>query len=211
MKPAARLERVTPHLYRWSSLHPQWKITFSSFALVTPDGVALVDPIKPSPAALKKIQALGRPLGIFLTSANHDRDADWFRRQFAVQIYAHEKARSGCDTKLDVLVLDNEKLPGGLRVVALPGAGAGEIGLVSKLDGGLVILGDLLFNPQEGGLAFLPEQYCEDGKQTRRSARRLLDLNFRTLVVSHGEPLTTNAKRQVAAFLKRRRRRRTTK
>jgi hypothetical protein len=96
MKPATRLEQITPHLYRWSSLHTEWNVTFSSFAVVTPDGVALIDPMKPAPAVMKQLAALGRPLGVFLTNANHDRDADWFRKQCDVQVYAHEKARSGC-------------------------------------------------------------------------------------------------------------------
>jgi hypothetical protein len=101
-----------------------------------------------------------------------------------------------------VLVLDGEKLPGGLQVLALPGAGEGEVAITSALDGGLVILGDILVNPQETGLAFLPDQYCADGKLARKSAHRLLELTFKTLVVSHGEPLTVNAKRLVTDLVK---------
>jgi glyoxylase-like metal-dependent hydrolase (beta-lactamase superfamily II) len=201
MKPATRLIQFADGLYGWSSFHAQWKIDFHSYAVKTPDGVALVDPMKPGPSVLKKLDALGTPVGVFLTNAHHDRDADWFRKHYGIQVYAHEKARSDCDTKIDVLALDGEKLPGGLKVVPLPGSTPGGIAFYLKQAGGIVMLGDSLLHVRGKGLSLLPEQYLENIRQTRQSLKTLLNLTFKILTFAHGAPLTENAKRQLYDFL----------
>ena len=199
MKPATRLTEIAPGVHRWSCWHTQWKVDFSSYAVVTGDGVYYVDPTRPGPTLQKKLAALGAPLGVFLTNANHERDADWFRKQYDIQVYAHEKAKPECEHKLDVLVLDGEKLPGGPRVIHLPGAGAGEVGLIT---GNVILLGDALIHPKGKDLTFLPDQYCDDAKQSRQSLRKLLDLDFQTLTFAHGEPIVGGAKQQLTALLK---------
>lgn len=202
MEPARRLNEISKHLYGWSSFHGQWKIDFDSYAIKTPDGVVLVDPMKPTPAILKKIEALGELLSVYLTNAHHDRDADWFRKQYQIQVYAHEKAKSDCDTKIDILVLDGERLPGGVRALHLPGSSTSETALFAKLDGGIVLMGDALMNLRDSGLTLLPDQYLEDRKQAIASLRKLLDLNFKVVTFAHGDPLAADAKKQIAAFLK---------
>lgn len=202
MEPAKRLKEISKHLLGWSSFHTQWKIDFDSYAIKTPDGVILVDPMKPTPAVLKQLESLGEILGVYLTNAHHDRDADWFRKHFEVQVYAHEKAKPDCDTKIDILVLDDEKLPGGVRALHLPGSSASETALFAKLDGGIVLMGDALMNLRDSGLTLLPDQYLEDRKQALASLRKLLDLDFKVITFAHGDPLVTDAKKQIADFLK---------
>jgi glyoxylase-like metal-dependent hydrolase (beta-lactamase superfamily II) len=203
MKPATRLREIVKNLHGWSSFHVQWKVSFDSYALKTADGVVFVDPMKPAATVVKQLEALGEPIGVFLTSTNHDRDADWFRKRYEIQVYAHEKAAPDCDTKIDVLVLDGEKLPGGLRAVHLPGATAGCVAFHTKQNGGIVFIGDSLMNITGKGLSLLPSQYVEDSKQMRRSLRRLLELDFKTATFAHGEPLIGDAKKQITSFLKR--------
>jgi glyoxylase-like metal-dependent hydrolase (beta-lactamase superfamily II) len=202
MTPATSLKEITRNLYGWSSFHTQWKTDFDSYAVKTPAGVVFVDPMKPAPAIIEKLEELGEPIGVFLTNAHHDRDADWFRKQYDIQIYAHEKAKSDCDTKIDVLVLDGEKLPGGLRAIHLPGSVASEIALYTKISGGIILIGDALLNLPDKGLALLPDQYIEDRKQALQSLRKLAELDFKVVTFAHGDPLTDNAKKQIVRFLK---------
>jgi glyoxylase-like metal-dependent hydrolase (beta-lactamase superfamily II) len=202
MTPATNLKQITKNLYGWSSLHAQWKIDFDSYALKTPDGVVFIDPMKPAPEVIEKLDALGEPLAVFLTNADHDRDADWFRKRYEIQIYAHEKAKADCDTKIDVLVLDDEKLPGGLKVIPLPGTAGGSIAFHTRQSGGIVLIGDALLNIPGKGLALLPAQYLEDKKQALQSLCRLLDLSFRVATFAHGDPLVGDAKKEITKFLK---------
>jgi glyoxylase-like metal-dependent hydrolase (beta-lactamase superfamily II) len=201
MKPAVHLTEITKNLYGWSSFHPQWKVDFDSFALVTADGIVFVDPLKPGAAVIKKLDALGEAVAILLTNAHHDREADWFRKRYQVQVYAHEKASSDCETKIDILVMDGEKLPGGIQAIHMPGSSAGETAYYYK-PGGIVFLGDTLLHQAGKGLSILSEQYCEDRRQARQSLSKLLDLNFKTLTFAHGDPLVGNAKAQLTTFFR---------
>jgi len=192
----------TRHLHGWAGLHAQWNVEFNSYAIQTPEGVVLVDPIRLLPSVIAQIEQLGPPIAIVLTNANHDRAADWFRKRYDVQVYAHEKAPADCDTKIDVLIVDNEKLPGGLKAIYLPGASTGEIALYTRLDGGTLLAGDILVHPAGKNVKLLPDEYLEDRKLALQSLQRLLDLNFEHITFAHGAPLTGNAKKQIAAFLK---------
>ena len=175
---------------------------FDSYALKTPEGVIFVDPMKPSPEVLAKLEAWGDPVAVFLTNADHDRDSDWFRKNYEIQIYAHERAQVDCDTKIDVLVVDNEKLPGGVKAIPLLGTTSGGLAYHSKQSGGILMIGDALLNLTGKGLSLLPEQYLEDRKQVLLSLHKLLDLNFSIVTFAHGDPLVSNAKAAVEKFLK---------
>ncbi len=202
MNPATKLNEVAPSLFGWSTFQTQWKVDFNSYVLCTPEGLLLIDPTMPAPPVLTKLEALGEPLAIVLTNAHHDRDADAFRKLYGVQIYANEKAQSDCDTKIDVLTVDGEKLPGGLKTIFLTGVTTGEMALFTKNNGGILLIGDALLNPPGKRLQLLPAQFIEDKKQARVSLLKLLDFNFKIATFGHGEPLTKNAKKAIAAFLR---------
>jgi len=202
LKASVELREIAKNLHGWASFHPQWKVDFNSYALKTGEGVVFIDPLKVEPAVLQQIEALGEPIGIFLTNAHHDRDSDWFRKQYGIQIYAHEKAQADCDTKIDVLVMDGERLPGGVKAVHLPGSSASETAYHVKSGGGIILMGDTLLNQGDKGLMLLPEPYIEDKKQALKSLQRLLALNFKIITFAHGNPIVGNAKREITNFLK---------
>jgi glyoxylase-like metal-dependent hydrolase (beta-lactamase superfamily II) len=202
MKPAQTLNRITSSLWGWASFHTQWKIDFNSYAMKMPDGIVFVDPTMPNAAVLEELEALGNPLAIVLTNAHHERDADVFRKRYDIQIYAHEKAPSDCDTRIDVLVVNGEKLPGGLKTIFLPGVTDSEMALYRKDGGGVLLIGDALMNTPAKGLQILPDQFIEDKKLARKSLRKLLDFNFRIATFGHGDPIVKDAKRRIAKFLK---------
>jgi glyoxylase-like metal-dependent hydrolase (beta-lactamase superfamily II) len=202
LKPSTDVREVTRNLYGWASFHPQWKVDFNSYALKTSEGVVFIDPLKPEPAVLKKLETLGEPIAILLTNAHHDRDSDWYRKQYEIQVYAHEKAKADCDTKIDVLVMDGERLPGAVKAVHMPGSSAGETAFYSKSSGGIVLMGDTLLNQADKGLTLLSDAYVEDKKQTLQSLHKLLELDFKIITFAHGDPIVQNARAQIEHFLK---------
>jgi len=201
MKPATQLHKIAPSLFGWASFQTQWKIDFNSYAVKTKQGVVFVDPTMPEPAVLQQLEALGEPLAIVLTNAHHDRNADAFRKKYDVQIYAHEKAPSDCDTKIDVLAVNGEKLPGGLEAIFLPGVTTSEMALYTKDAGGAMLLGDALLNTPGKGLQLLPDQFIEEKKLAKKSLQKLLEYKFKIATFGHGDPIVKDAKKVIAAFL----------
>ncbi|MEI6085154.1 MAG: MBL fold metallo-hydrolase [Verrucomicrobiota bacterium] len=200
MKPATKLTAVTATLHGWAALQTEWKVFFNSYAYQTPTGVVLVDPTQPAPAALKQLETLGEISAIILTNAHHCRDADWFRKHYEVQIYAHEQAAADCDTKIDVPVVDGEKLPGGLKAIFLPGVSPSEMALFAVA--GVMLIGDAILNTPGQGLELLPDQFIADKKLARQSLQKLLEFDFQVLTFGHGEPIATEGKQALANFLK---------
>ena len=88
-------------------------------------------------------------------------------------------------------------MPSGLKVIHLPGSCPSECAFYSEANGGMVLAGDVVVNGKDG-LAFLPENYCDDARQSRESARKLLRLQFDTLTVAHGNPIHPKASAQFA-------------
>jgi glyoxylase-like metal-dependent hydrolase (beta-lactamase superfamily II) len=84
---------------------------------------------------------------------------------------------------------DGEELPGGLLVINVPGASAGQIAL---LWGRVLIAGDALCTaPGFGGHQF----GYEDGAKAEQSKQRLAALDVDSFVVGHGKPVIGDAGR----------------
>ncbi|MEO6788645.1 MAG: hypothetical protein ABI318_21195, partial [Chthoniobacteraceae bacterium] len=147
--------------------------------------------------------ALGRlldgrkPRAIILTNGNHARAADTFRATLGVPVFASADA-SGLDIAADATLSDGQTAPGGMEVVALPGAGPGEIALVGD---DIACVGDALINLPPDGLRILPDKYCEDAARLRSSLRKLLSYQFRLLTFAHGAPLVGAARQKLEQLL----------
>jgi glyoxylase-like metal-dependent hydrolase (beta-lactamase superfamily II) len=197
MKPASNLREIVTGLWFWSSLHEEWKVDFSSCAWKTKDGLVLIDPIKLAPASLTKLEKAGKPVAILLTNQNHERHADWFRKKYGIKVHVHRDAVPGIEITPDEFFCDGAAVPGGLKVIHLPGSCPSESAFYAEANGGMVLAGDVVTNAKKG-LAFLSDDYCDDAKQSHESARKLLKLKFETLTVAHGNPIHPKAHEQFA-------------
>lgn len=204
LQPAQSLNSVSPHLFHWSAYHDEWKVSFDSFALVTAQGVALIDPVKPEPIVLDQIRALGEMHGIYLTNANHDRDAAWFRSNWRLAIHAHTGATTACDTPIDATFTDSAVVIPGVTAIPLAGSGPGSVAFHANSDDGILLVGDALLHDPSKGLELLPDQYCLNPQQARASLPKLLDWDFQVAGFAHGAPIVAHAKNQIASFLKNR-------
>jgi glyoxylase-like metal-dependent hydrolase (beta-lactamase superfamily II) len=204
LQPAKQLQRVSPHLVHWAAYHDEWHVSFDSFALITSEGVVLIDPVKPDDHVLDRIRALGDMRGIYLTNANHDRDSAWFRSNWALTLLAHTDARTACDTAVDATFADDALVLPGVTAIALTGSAPGSVAFHVASDGGIVLVGDVLLHDPTKGLELLPDKYCVNPQQARASLSRLLDWEFQVAGFAHGAPIVANAKNQIASFLKNR-------
>ena len=162
----------------------------------------LIDPVPLSMAALNRIVGHSSRAFVLLTSANHERAAGSLRENMRVPIWAHQAAKPDLEVHVDDFFEDNEKLPSGLTAIHLPGCTPGETAFYTPKNGGIVFMGDALVNlDPEIGMAFLPDKYSRDPKQSRDSLRKLLKLDFQIMTFAHGQPIVRDARKRLADLL----------
>jgi glyoxylase-like metal-dependent hydrolase (beta-lactamase superfamily II) len=174
------------------------------------DGAILVDPPSPDAADWPRLDALKPIHKIVVTNRDHDREVQQFRERYHAPVVTGANEAGGfASLMIDETVKEGDVLPGGLRVIHLPGKSPGEIGLyfdpaqnkISKELGGIVLLGDALIGHPPGHLRFVPDHKLDNPAQLRESLKRLLVLDFEVLLLCDGHSLLNGARRRVEEFL----------
>ena len=190
-------------LYRWEAYDPASKVDLSASALAWEGRLYFVDPFPLAKPALAELLVGAAPAGIVVTNGNHARAAEEFRRRFKVPLALHVDARPETGLEPDEVIGPGggAVFGGAFEAIPLPGGAAGELALYRPDEGGLLIVGDAMINLPSFPLALLPDRYCSDHKQLRRSVTGLLDRPFSKMLFAHGAPLLSNAHARLAAML----------
>ena len=195
---AEEFQQVTNGLYFWQTYDPAVKVELSCCVRRTAGGLVFIDPIPLAKAALAGLCAVAAPAAIILTNGNHARAATEYRTRFSIPILAHAGAVADLGLAVDQQIADGETVLDEFTIVALPGAAPGEIALHA---GGALHVGDALINLPPYGFAPLPDKYCADAKEMRRSLEKLLRFPFEILTFAHGLPLVSQARQRLATLL----------
>ena len=197
MPVATDFQTITPTLFAWQAFDPAVKCDLSSCALDTADGLIFIDPIALPEAALGRLLHGRKPRAIVLTNGNHTRAGGALRERLGVKIFASHDA-AGLEITPDETLIEGQIAPGEMEVIALPGAGPGEIALIG-LD--VACVGDALIHLPPEGLRLLPDKYCANPEQMRRSLRKLLSCDFQVMTFAHGAPLIGEAHKKLEQLL----------
>jgi Metallo-beta-lactamase superfamily len=195
---ADEVQQVREGLWCWQRFQPSVKVDCTSTAIRIGTQSVFIDPIPLAAEALAEITRQAEPAAIVVTNGNHDRAVAQLRSQFKIPVIAHTDAIAELGFAVDRTVSDEEEVLDGLRVITLPGAGAGEIALHDAR--GWLMLGDALINLEPDGLALLPAKYCTDAEM-RRSLRKLLRFPSEVLTFAHGLPLVSRVGPRLQALL----------
>ena len=195
---AEEFQQVTAGLYFWQAYDPVVKVELSCCAHRAARGLVFIDPIPLAKAALAELCAVAAPAAIILTNGNHARAATEYRARFSIPILAHAGAVADLGLAVDQQIADGETVLDEFTIVALPGAAPGEIALHA---GGALHVGDALINLPPYGFAPLPDKYCADAQEMRRSLEKLLRFPFEILTFAHGLPLVSQARQRLATLL----------
>jgi hypothetical protein len=194
--PAAR--EVLPGLWHWSISNGNiGGHTSSSQALLTREGLVLVDPVRLDEAALG---ALPRPMAVLLTARCHQRAAWRYRREFGVEVWLPLDAEAA-DEQPDQRYQDGDRLPGGLQAFRTPGPEWPHYSFLYEGAPGIVFCSDLLGADAEGRLHFIDPAFHEDPAATRTSVEALLGRQFGVLCLDHGAPVTDDPKSAIRTLL----------
>ena len=204
-----QVEEIAPGLWHWTAPHPEWKPEYeeggqgwgeivSSYALVTDDALVLIDPQVPKDEAdaARFWEALDRdveahgPPSILLTVYWHARSAE----EIAAR-YAGSRIWSPADTPEGHLrhthtYTAGDELPAGVRASDVSRLGEMVLYLPSHK---AVAFGDVVLE----GVRLLPDGWLRN-EMTRQDVadalRPLLDEAIELLLLTHGGPVTDNAR-----------------
>jgi glyoxylase-like metal-dependent hydrolase (beta-lactamase superfamily II) len=188
---------VASGLWLWRIQHPDWSPEADWEQLVTStcvqsqDEVALLDPLAPPESAREIWERLDRspPSTIVVLKPDHVRDVDLFARRYDAQAFGPELffPDNVPETKLEP-VHPGDELPGGL-VALYDGRGRNETPLWLPEQRALVFADGL--TAPGGELRVWATPWHEE--RALPALRRLLELPFELVIVSHGEPVHDRA------------------
>jgi hypothetical protein len=216
---SATPDKLANDLWRWTARHPEWHPgefgrEVASFALRTGDDAILIDPLlspEPDPVLELIESILGNRLSILITIPYHVRSSEEIRRRFKSDADTTIWGHPACARRLDDTSGFKELDPG----TDLPaGVTAHHIGKPRRHEMPLHI-------PSHKAIAFGDAVAAVDGKlvvwataQVDEKLERfhrerfnptlepLLELDFDRVLVTHGEPVMKDGRKQLAAALR---------
>ena len=196
------MRELADGVFMWSWLSPPHGYDFNGHLFKLPGLTVCVDPVAAEPPALEALLA-ARPQHIVLTNRNHTRKSVELRAATQGSIAIHrddaEHARSQ-GVAPDAFLAEGDRL-GPLQVIAVPGKSPGEIALFWP-ERRMLLVGDALIGDPPGEVRLLRPQVIDDMDGLKRSVRRLLDLDFDTLLCGDGAPILTGAKAAVERLVR---------
>ena len=194
---AESVEQVTDGVWHWRIRNANIGGGISSsHAVATETGCVLIDPVRLVPEALASLPS---PEAILLNARTHQRSAWHYRRDLGIEVWLADDAPAA-EEEPDRRYTEGDTLPGGLDAIRTPGPEWPHYSFLLRREPGVLFCSDLLMD-RDGALAFVPFEFHDDPDETRRSVRRLLDLDFTILCLDHGAPLTDDPKAAIRDVL----------
>ena len=198
------MKQILSGVSTWSVFSEEKGFHFNGYAVETSTGTVLVDP--PLPAeGWDELDALAPFAAVYVTNRNHSRAAEAFAERYGAPLRIHEHDAEDAQASAQATVSGGETVGGEVVVVHVPGKSPGEIAL--HLPGRrALIVGDLVIGVPAGRLSTYPDDKIDDREQLVRSAAKLLELDFESLLVCDGAAAITGGKDLLRAFVERERR-----
>ena len=188
------MREFAPGILAWSRFSRAHGYDFNGTLILDPGGNLCVDPVEPSDEEAERLvgESVDR---ILLTNRNHTRAANRVRELTGASVEIHasdadyaRKQGVGIDATLEV-----SGRVGPFTLVGVPGKSPGEIALHDP-SRRLLIVGDALIGHPAGRLSLLPDRVVDDPARLRASVRRLLEIDFDSIVVGDGASIASGAR-----------------
>jgi hypothetical protein len=199
------IREVFPGIHHWTAIHPRIRVPVDSY-YIEPARLVL-DPMIPR-EGLEWFELREPPGQIVLTNRHHLRHAEQFAKAFGCPIRCSEVGLHEFEGGPSVEGFSfGEELAPGVTAHQLGAICPDDAALHVRVgDRGALAFADGLTRPRGGGLRFVPGFLMGDDPaaveaELRESLRRLLDLDFDSLLFAHGEPLIGGGRAALSEFL----------
>jgi glyoxylase-like metal-dependent hydrolase (beta-lactamase superfamily II) len=196
-----KMREILTGIFTWPWFSQPHGYNFNGHFIRHAEGNLSIDPVEPSDEVLEEIVGYG-VARILLTNRNHSRAANKVRARTGGRTAIH--AADAPHAREEGAELDDELKPGDkvgpFVVVGVPGKSPGEIALHWP-ERKILLVGDAVVGDPPGRCKLLPEKVVDDPARLRDSVRGLLALDFDTLLVGDGEPITQFAKERVRELM----------
>jgi glyoxylase-like metal-dependent hydrolase (beta-lactamase superfamily II) len=188
------MREIVDGILTWPWLSERHGYNFNGYLLRDAGGNICIDPVEPDPATLDEIVRLGLARTI-ITNRNHVRAANTVRARTGARTAIHPQ--DAAYARSQGAEIDDDARPGEwvgpLAIIEVPGKSPGEIALHWP-ERRLLIVGDAVIGNPPGRCSLLPEKVMDDRARLGASLRRLLDLDFDTLLVGDGASILSGAR-----------------
>jgi len=205
------VRQLAPGLWRWTAWHEEWKQEVGSVYWETPDGVVLIDPLVPDAeperfwgALDRDVERAGGTVHVLITIFWHARSAAEVVQRYGGRLWAPRRGRAPIERRTGAvtdLFRPGDPLPGGVETLET----ARSTEVVFWLPGcQAVVPGDVILGAEGGGVRLCPDSWLPASvtqSQLRRSLRPLLELPVERVLVSHGQPVLTGARKALERIL----------
>ena len=199
------IREVLPGVHHWTAIHPRIRLPVDSY-YIQPARI-LLDPMVPR-EGLDWFERREAPKQIVLTNRHHLRHSERYADAFDCPIRCSEAGLHEFEHghKVEGFAF-GEELASGITAHQLGAICSDDTAIhIRRLATGAIAFADGLTRPRGGGLAFVPGFLMGDHPSRvraglRESLRRLLDLDFDSLLFAHGEPLIGGGRAALREFV----------
>jgi hypothetical protein len=196
------MDEIARGIYHWRTYHEGIGAKVSSY---------YIEPAATAIDAMAPEEGLdffsGRNLDrVVLSNRHHYRQGDTFATTLDIPVYVVEEVAGELEDRPGVkaFAFGDEVAPG-ITAHPIEPSWPGEGALHIAVGDGLLLLGDSAMHYGED-IAFVPEEHLGDDPEgekakLRAGLGRLLDLEFDTLLFSHGAPIVGGGKDALRAFV----------
>ena len=197
------MEQIAPGLWHWTARHEHIHGVVSTYYLA--DSRVLIDPMIPEDG-LGWFEQHGVPEHVLLTNRHHDRQSWRLRDAFGCTIHCVRNGMYELEGRGSAEPFDfGNELPGGVIVHEVDVICPDETALHIPSHRALACADGVVRSRDSGDLAFVSDYLMDDPEETkaglREAYRGLLDLDFDRLLLAHGNPVVSDGKEALRAFV----------
>ncbi|HEY1776697.1 MAG TPA: hypothetical protein VGG41_11115 [Solirubrobacteraceae bacterium] len=197
------MKELRPGLWHWRALRETIGMVVSSYYLER-DRVA-IDVLIP-PEGLEWLERHGPPEHVLLSNRHHDRDAWRLQEEFGATVHCPRSGLRELERRGPVEAYEaGAELPGGIVAHEVGSLCPDESALHIPAQRALACADGVVRWEPEEPLGFVPDSLMDDPEETKAGLcaayRRLLALDFDTLLLAHGDPIVGTGKAALEDFV----------